>query len=112
MPRTKASLAITQLAPIVWLGGPNLKVAAGNSPSTHAQPMLKCLSGQSRFRRGMVLQVHPESAGLLFCAQPVLTLCLMRAAAMLHMRMSVGNCASIGLAHACNHALILQCYHI
>ena len=86
MPRTKPSLEITLPTPLIRLGGLALNAAAGNSPSTRAQIKFKCLRGQSRFKRGVVLQIHSELTGLRCCAQPVVSLCLVLAAAMLPMR--------------------------
>ena len=76
MTRMKAGLRITLLAPAIRLGGPPLSVAAGNSPSTDAQPVSKCLRGQSRCNNIVILQVQPDLAGLQHYIHPVLTFCL------------------------------------
>ena len=85
---------------MLWLGGPNLNVAAGDSPSSRAHTMFESPPGQSRFKRGLSLQVHPESAGLHLRARPVLTLCLMLAAAMLPIR-----CLLASVQTLCMHVL-------
>ena len=71
--------------------------------------MFKCMSGQSSFKRGMVLQVHPESTGLLLCAQLVLTLRLMRSAAMLPMRwfLAIVQALCSTCSKSCSHSAML-----
>ena len=66
MLRTEASPATTLPAPLIWLGGSPLSVAAGSRPSTHVQT-----ADGYAIRTGTALQASPEVLGLQYQRQSV-----------------------------------------